>query len=71
MVLKWKVTERDAQPIAKVLVHLLENWMKHAARRALIITKLFHVHRSVWWTKRVRRLGARNAPEGDVLCRSG
>src|SRR6185503_16031436 len=53
--------------IAKLLVHLLQYRMKHAARRALKVTKLFQVDRRGRWSNRVGRLRSGNASVSDRL----
>ena len=56
-----------AQTIAKLFVHLVENRMKHSARRTLEITKLFQVYRGVRWSNRVGRLCSGDASVDDWL----
>ncbi len=62
---KGKLTKRDAQAIAKLLVHLLEDRMKQSTRRTLKIAKLFKLRWSIPRSKHVGRFCTGYAGIGD------
>ena len=66
---EWELAKSYLEFIAKLGMHLFEDWMEHATRRAFKVSKLFQTHRRIRWSKHMRRLSAWHAGNNGLRLR--